>query len=226
MSANRVTSAGTALVLTAFAFAAGAAAQAPDPSCARGIATGAFCCPLSCGTCGGAGCGARPGGSAMCCGGDIASSNRSCAAVGAPCSIAPPPAPATACGDFPATPSAGRKNVMLIGDSLMQHQFAALLAWQRRSGVPLRCQTVEQPSLTHDAVRETASRHKAIDELLTTARYDGEPQNCVRPGLTLMARRLNLLPAAVLQLQTRDSHRRHRPLLGLLARRVRQSRLF
>ena len=45
-----------------------------DGSCAHGIAGGTICCAASCGQCGGSGCQARPGGSAMCCSGRIRSS--------------------------------------------------------------------------------------------------------------------------------------------------------
>ena len=41
-------------------------------SCKYGIADGAACCALTCGSCGGAGCGTRPGGAANCCYGPIA----------------------------------------------------------------------------------------------------------------------------------------------------------
>ena len=91
---------------------------------------------------------------------------------------------------------------MLIGDSLMQYQFDALLAWQRRSGLPLRCRPFKQPSLISDVPRSddakntrATRRRAAVRELLTKSRYDGEPQDCSRPGLQLMVRRLNLLPA-------------------------------
>ena len=95
-----------------------------------------------------------------------------------------------------------RGRVMLIGDSLMQYQFDALLAWQRRSGLPLRCRPFKQPSLISDVPRSddakntrATRRRAAVRELLTKSRYDGEPQDCSRPGLQLMVRRLNLLPA-------------------------------
>ncbi len=64
----------------------GGSLQEPGPDCA-GIASadGAVCCPLSCGTCGGDGCGARPGGGADCCTGPILSSGAMCTEVEAPC---------------------------------------------------------------------------------------------------------------------------------------------
>ena len=43
-------------------------------TCKYGIADGAACCALTCGSCGGAGCGQRPGGAAACCYGPIAGS--------------------------------------------------------------------------------------------------------------------------------------------------------
>lgn len=51
--------------------------------CTAGVAAGRACCARACGACGGAGCDARPGGSAACCGGSIR----------APCnsSAGPPP---------------------------------------------------------------------------------------------------------------------------------------
>ena len=93
-----------------------------DPTCAHGLVAGTACCAASCGTCGGPNCGKLSGGSADCCVGSIAASNRSCAALPAPCTLAPPPAPPPAppthCGDFPAPLSASEKNVLLIGDSI------------------------------------------------------------------------------------------------------------
>ena len=64
-----------------------------DPTCAHGLVAGTACCAASCGTCGGPNCGKLSGGSADCCVGSIAASNRSCAALPAPCTLAPPPAP-------------------------------------------------------------------------------------------------------------------------------------
>lgn len=39
----------------------------PDPTCNNGIINNNVCCMLSCGTCGGNGCGNRDGGSQGCC---------------------------------------------------------------------------------------------------------------------------------------------------------------
>ena len=85
---------------------------------------------------------------------------------------------------------------MLIGDSLMQYQFDALLAWQRRAGTPLKCKKINQPELVWKPSEgaDDEAQQKAIRTLLTAAKYDGEPQDCSRPGLKLYARRLNLLP--------------------------------
>lgn len=43
------------------------------------------CCAKSCGTCGGKGCAAAPGGKYKCCGGEIAGGDRLCSLVKAPC---------------------------------------------------------------------------------------------------------------------------------------------
>ena len=87
-------------------------------------------------------------------------------------------------------------SIMLIGDSLMQYQFDALLAWQRRAGTPLKCKKINQPDLIWEPSEgaDDEAQQKAIRTLLTAAKYDGEPQDCSRPGLKLYARRLNLLP--------------------------------
>jgi hypothetical protein len=88
---------------------------------------------------------------------------------------------------------------MLVGDSLMQYQFDALLAWQRRSGLALNCKHVEQPapdtSRSRDLGSTTAARRRAaVRQLMVAAKYDTRTQDCSRSGLTLMMRRLNLLP--------------------------------
>lgn len=58
-------------------------APPPDP----GICNGNVCCLSSCGTCGGTGCGFRPGGPVGCCGNIIGRTNRDCARDSAPCII-------------------------------------------------------------------------------------------------------------------------------------------
>lgn len=59
----------------------------PDPHCRYGILKQNVCCPETCGSCGGMGCGTRPGQSQQCCGGVIRSYNRSCAHFPAPCIV-------------------------------------------------------------------------------------------------------------------------------------------
>lgn len=88
---------------------------------------------------------------------------------------------------------------MFIGDSLTQYQFDALLAWLRRAGMPMRCTKVaeSESGFTNGASSSTAlkrRRHAAIREMMTVAKYEGANMDCMRPGLTLMLRRLNLLP--------------------------------
>ena len=58
-----------------------------DPTCKRGVFSDSqkACCAASCGTCGGAGCGQRIGGSPQCCPGTFGKSGRSCNTVGPPC---------------------------------------------------------------------------------------------------------------------------------------------
>lgn len=58
-----------------------------DPQCHTGIISGNVCCEASCGTCGGSGCGSRPGGAASCCTSSIQSSGRSCKRYPPPCVI-------------------------------------------------------------------------------------------------------------------------------------------
>lgn len=65
-------------------------------TCSNGIEgvdnNGAACCSLSCGTCGGRGCGSRPGGSSECCRGRIKASGVYCDDSGAaPCIIGSEP---------------------------------------------------------------------------------------------------------------------------------------
>jgi hypothetical protein len=49
-----------------------------DGACSHGIASGIVCCAASCGSCGGSGCQARPGGSSMCCLGRVRDSKVYC----------------------------------------------------------------------------------------------------------------------------------------------------
>ncbi|MFT7621478.1 MAG: hypothetical protein ACI9WU_000641 [Myxococcota bacterium] len=58
-----------------------------NPSTCAGIASGTTCCALSCGVCGGTGCGALPGGSSACCSGSIGEAGSSCATNPPPCVI-------------------------------------------------------------------------------------------------------------------------------------------
>jgi hypothetical protein len=58
----------------------------PDPQCTYGIiGNDNTCCPLTCGECGGSGCGSRPGGENMCCSSKILEENKSCNTNNAPC---------------------------------------------------------------------------------------------------------------------------------------------
>jgi hypothetical protein len=64
--------------------------DAIDPAKAaqcRGLLRDEVCCAAACGTCGGTGCGGRPGGSAACCTGSIRASGRSCAQYPPPCLV-------------------------------------------------------------------------------------------------------------------------------------------
>lgn len=61
-----------------------------DPECLDGIASGAACCSVECGSCGGTGCSDRPGGAEGCCVGTITTSGKSCDIQTAPCIISPP----------------------------------------------------------------------------------------------------------------------------------------
>jgi len=58
-----------------------------DPQCKFGIRDNDFCCPKTCGGCGGIGCMARSGGERMCCGSGILLSSRDCSEVGPPCIV-------------------------------------------------------------------------------------------------------------------------------------------
>lgn len=59
----------------------------PDPTCQTGILSGNVCCAVSCGTCGGAGCSGRPGGTANCCASAIQASGVSCSGSLPPCIV-------------------------------------------------------------------------------------------------------------------------------------------
>ena len=56
-----------------------------DPFCMSGIAAGELCCAQMCGSCGGEGCGERPGGASSCCSQAISAANRSCDTSLSPC---------------------------------------------------------------------------------------------------------------------------------------------
>ncbi len=59
----------------------------PDPECLKGIKNGSTCCAEPCGTCGGIGCGDRPGGANSCCVEYIQDAGLSCSESLAPCVI-------------------------------------------------------------------------------------------------------------------------------------------
>lgn len=65
----------------------------PDPECATGVAAGTNCCPLECGTCGGPGCGSRPGGADNCCSEAIQAAGVLCSGSAPPCILAEPVPP-------------------------------------------------------------------------------------------------------------------------------------
>jgi hypothetical protein len=60
---------------------------ASDPNCDSGIVNGNVCCASSCGSCGGSGCGSRPGGAESCCVGTITDAGNSCNNNLPPCLI-------------------------------------------------------------------------------------------------------------------------------------------
>ena len=60
-----------------------------DHTCEFGIIKDNICCSAECGSCGGTGCGALPGGGSNCCGGPIVESGLSCDDGVAPCVIQP-----------------------------------------------------------------------------------------------------------------------------------------
>merc|ERR1719242_2689853 len=66
--------------------------KTPDPTCVNGVLplNGEYCCPESCGTCGGPGCSQRPGGAKACCLGHIEASGNSCDDGPAPCIVSDP----------------------------------------------------------------------------------------------------------------------------------------
>ena len=58
-----------------------------DPNCETGILSGNVCCLDSCGSCGGQGCGSRPGGAEGCCVGTITDAGKSCESNIPPCLV-------------------------------------------------------------------------------------------------------------------------------------------
>ena len=114
-------------------------------------------------------------------------------------------------------PGVLRGSVMFIGDSLMQYQHQALVAWMGRAGRPLKCHTVARSSVHFSASDDRKELAGSLPALMFVDTYDGREQDCIRPHLTLMSRRLNVLPtteadiAAVfdpLFSQMGDAHRR------------------
>jgi hypothetical protein len=94
-----------------------------------------------------------------------------------------------------------RGRIMLIGDSLIQFQFDALLAWLRRAGRTMQCTAIHRPETSLAQTSRTARRggrlRDRLPELLYVNRYQGAEMDCEArgaPALTLMVRRLNLLP--------------------------------
>lgn len=58
-----------------------------DPTCATGMLLGNTCCKIECGSCGGSGCGDRPGGESNCCSSYIKDANKSCEDSVPPCMV-------------------------------------------------------------------------------------------------------------------------------------------
>ena len=112
-----------------------------------------------------------------------------------------------------------RGHILMLGDSLMAFQFAALVAWLRRAGMPLRCTDAaalilpSAPSVPSSSSGRSSGRSSgsssddggsaigrgtaaALRDLMNVDRYDSRPTDCVRAGLRLSVRRLNLLPTS------------------------------
>ncbi len=62
-------------------------APSGDAQCSTGIRAGDVCCSASCGSCGGSGCGSRPGGADECCSSPILASGVSCSGNEPPCVV-------------------------------------------------------------------------------------------------------------------------------------------
>lgn len=58
-----------------------------DPNCDTGIQNGQACCAATCGSCGGSGCSARPGGASACCHGTITRGSTFCSGSLPPCRL-------------------------------------------------------------------------------------------------------------------------------------------
>jgi hypothetical protein len=92
------------------------------------------------------------------------------------------------CQLYRASPALLSGRFLFAGDSLMRYQFDELIAWLRRVGTPMQCNTAIQPTWN--------GRSGAIQELIASDTYERPPVDCVGHGglLVMMARRLNLLP--------------------------------
>ena len=65
--------------------------SSPDGSCPHSVFNKDICCNEACGTCGGSGCGSRPGGGSNCCSGTIRDSGVMCIDSDPPCIISEQP---------------------------------------------------------------------------------------------------------------------------------------
>eukprot|EP00037_Helgoeca_nana_P028438 m.334626 g.334626 ORF g.334626 m.334626 type:complete len:503 (-) comp27758_c0_seq7:247-1755(-) len=87
-SQRRLSSMESLRVLILVMLAASRSAAQPDPYCAAGLISRTSCCPTTCGTCGGSGCGDRPGGFTNCCRDSVgASTSASCSTHTPPCRL-------------------------------------------------------------------------------------------------------------------------------------------
>lgn len=147
-----------------------------DPTCKTGILGGKsgspVCCAAACGTCGGTGCNNLPGGSAACCGGTIASANRTCTQHLPPC--VPDRNYMSSVTAHAVTSSTDRKaRVLLIAKKLQSSSVSANLCLQGVSSPKAETKTILSPSGV--AAKSAISFGGLSWDNSTTGRPSGNP---------------------------------------------------
>lgn len=136
--------------------------SAPDPTCSTGIKADGVCCPRSCGSCGGHGCGSLPGGAAACCAGGIIASGRVCSSDPPPCAMSgggggwPPPEPTNK--TVGVSVSVGQAVIATVSDRFVSYNLDS--GW-----VSVQTTRHCQPALPHSASKHRESRSTSSQSL-------------------------------------------------------------